>query len=1162
MRLKRIELAGFKSFVDPTKIDLGEGITGIIGPNGCGKSNIVDAIRWVLGEHSARHLRGGIMDDLIFQGSQTRPPVAMCDVELTFAVRAGQLPPPYHELEEIRVRRRLHREAGSDAFINGKMVRIKDVVDLFLDTGVSTRAYAIIEQGSIARMLSAKPEERRLMLEEAAGVMKYRARKHEAERKMKDTRINLERVLDLLEEVRSQCRSLKQQAARAERFRRQQDELQHLQSLSMGIRYRRQQQACAAVEQEIRQARQEEDGLAQQLTACERQLTEARAALTAHETEAQAEQDRLRGAEQRRAELQQKAERLAGERRLLAERKTSLTERLEDARARKARLSEELSALAGRVAGQDDSALQTALEQAEAQVEEATRTHAAERQRRDELLAEYERLRGEQESAATSKRQAEAAIERLEGRMAARRGQRTETEARLQEFSTQAVQAAQDCETAVQREQDAAAALEQAQAALDAARSTREMAQLALSDQEASVRHLKGEVEELKARLANRDVSEEVRDRVRDMGAVWVDETLSVPEGLELAVAAALRGQAADARIPANPGPDGWREALRELGDAPVAFFTGHDSQAAAGSLAEYLGLADDHPLYDVFAGVQLVNDIFQANPGKGGFSTAVSRGGWRIEQSGWLTPPAHRRTATRLVLQRNLRSCTEKLEQAEQHLVTLRQEFEAADTALNRQQQDWQQAHLALTEAQSAHQAAQARHAHLQGEVEALRTRLAQLDEDEQASAADLTHWRDQLHEDRQEDDGRIDAARQALYAQTEAQQRAEDTLDRARAALAAAEQALALKQQAVQSLRAEEQRLNTEHNRLARQIEEDATRLQQTKAELSAAEKQDVLDEALREAAFEADRIHRQINQLRQEGARLQQAAHAAERAERDARAQKQLAAEARQGIELRLAAEQTRLQDLAAEIEHRCHTTPEHLLQTLDSMDEAVDEQEVLARAEQLEERLARFGPVNLLAIEEYEQVAEREKFLDEQAKDLEASLQTLMSTITRIDRTTRDRFTDAFERTNAFFRETFPRLFGGGRAELQLDSDDPLTAGVEIIAQPPGKHLQDVGLLSGGEKALTAVALVFSIFRLKPAPFCILDEVDAPLDDANVQRFGDMVRELSRDVQFLTITHNKLSMQMADSLIGVSMPEAGVSRIVGVDVEAYEEQAAAA
>ncbi len=1161
MRLKRVELAGFKSFVDPTKIDLGEGITGIVGPNGCGKSNIVDAIRWVLGEHSAKHLRGGVMDDLVFQGSQTRPPVAMCDVELTFSVNPGQLSPPYHEMEEIRVRRRLHRESGSDAFINGKMVRIKDIVDLFLDTGVSTRAYAIVEQGSIARMLTAKPEERRLMLEEAAGVMKYRARKREAERKMKDTRINLERVLDLLEEVRTQCRSLKQQASRAERFKKQQDELQHVQSLSMGIRYRRQKQACTTVEQEIQQARAREDQVAGQQAGMERQLAEARDALIAHEAEAQAEQDKLRAAEQQRAELQQKAERLAGERRLLAERKTSLNERLKEAEARKVQLAKQVSELASRTAEQDDAELQAALELAHVQVDEALQKHAKERQRRDELLAEYERLRGEQENVETGRKQAEAAVERLEARIAAMQSQQAEARQQLQNTEELFAKAKENAEAARNQQEQAVGKLNLAQKQLDAARAGREKAQLELSDQEAMVRRLKGDAEELKARLDSRDVSGEVRDRIRDRGAIWVDEALRAPEGLELAVAAALRGQGADARIPASNLSD-WRETFQQVEDSPIAFFTGSKGRAVSGSLSEHLGLAHDHPMYDMFSSVLLVDDILRANLDGSGFTTAVSRGGWRMEQNGWLSPPAHKRTATRLMLQRNLRERVGELAKAEQQLASLHQAFQQADETLNQRQSDWQESHLAMTEAQSERQSSQAKSERLQGEQESIQTRIARLAEDHHEAEADLEHWRGQLTGEVQTDTGRIDAARQALYEQTDIQQQAEDQLDQSRAALASAEQALALKQQAMQSLKAEEQRVASEQQRLTHQTEEDKSRLQEAEAELSSAEKQDEMDAALREAAFEGDRIHRQLNHLRQHGSQLQQTAHEAERDEREVRTRQQQAAEERQKIELHLATEQTRLQDLSEEIKQRCRISPEKLLQTLEAMEEPVDEQDILAKAQQLEERLARFGPVNLLAIEEYGQVAEREKFLDEQAKDLDASLQTLMNTINRIDRTTRDRFADAFERTNAFFQETFPRLFGGGRAELRLDSDDPLTAGVEIIAQPPGKHLQDVGLLSGGEKALTAVALVFSIFRLKPAPFCILDEVDAPLDDANVQRFGEMLEELSRDVQFLTITHNKISMQMASCLIGVSMPEPGVSRIVGVDVRDYETQAAAA
>jgi len=320
-----------------------------------------------------------------------------------------------------------------------------------------------------------------------------------------------------------------------------------------------------------------------------------------------------------------------------------------------------------------------------------------------------------------------------------------------------------------------------------------------------------------------------------------------------------------------------------------------------------------------------------------------------------------------------------------------------------------------------------------------------------------------------------------------------------------------------------------------------------------LNRARDQNELDQQLARAVGSVEKAHQALNEVRTRGHMLQQSQHESERGERQVRQHLQLAAEHRQSIEVQQAQDETRLQDLETEIQNRCQSTAADLLQRIDMTDEELDVEAIMQRAGELEERLGRFGPVNLLAIEEFDQASEREGFLAGQVSDLEASLTTLADTIARIDRTTRQRFKEVFEQTNVYFKQTFPQLFGGGRAELRLDSDDVLTAGVEVIAQPPGKRLQDVTLLSGGEKALTAVALVFSIFKIKPAPFCVLDEVDAPLDDANVARFADMVRELADRVQFLSISHNKITMQKADRLIGVSMPEPGVSKIVAVDLE---------
>jgi chromosome segregation protein len=1152
VRLKRLELAGFKSFVDPTRIEFGEGITSIVGPNGCGKSNIIDALRWVLGEHSARHLRGGVMDDLIFQGSETRPPVAICDVELTFAVERGALASPYHELNEISIRRRLTREGGSDAFINGKMVRIKDIVDLFLDTGISTRAYAIVEQGSIARMVTAKPDERRLIFEEAAGVMKYRSRRREAERRMKDTRQNLDRAVDLLEEVRAQCRSLKQQASRAERFKKLQDEFTRMQSVSLGLRYQELQAGFRDSELELAQACSLEAEAARQLAAAEKTVAVTRERLVNHENEAQIVQDQLRQAERQRADLQQQAERMAGERRLLAERIITLKGRIEDAQQQQLRLSEEVARVEAELAGQDDVALQAQKQDATAAVEKSYRDYQQAGSQRDTLLAEYERLRQSSEQAEQQRQKAEQALLRLDGR-------EQQLEARLAEIKQQMNEHALESQHAdaslakaqnnrLQYESDLGTIRQQ----LDHCRVERESANKVLLEKETRLRELKGTVQELRGRTGNQDISDAFRNALRAKGAIWMDETLDVPEGLEAAVAAALRGRFADVRIPANPDLLNWQHTLTQAADTPVALFSGSNSATATDtrSLADAMQLQSDHPLFDVFAPVLLIDDIMDG-PATG--AHCVSRDGWRYEPNGWLIPPAVNRGAERIAIRRQLRASEAKMLQAESALSQARQNFLQAENALESQQKVWHEAQLISARSESECHAAEALIARLQTEGNVLQERLQRLQSDIRDVVEERRHWQLQMDAANDVDQDRVGQAKTQLDQQNERMESSEQALNQARRQLAQAEQALALFAQARNNLSREHKRLLQEQDRLNAQIDSDTFRLQQAEHELNKAGSRGSLDKALADAARSVDTAHQTMNAVRQAGHELQQAQHEAERAERQARQQQQYVSEQRQGVELKQAQETARLQDVESEIIRRYQLSAEALLEQIDSMDIQDDAEAILNRARELEERLGRFGPVNLLAIEDFDQASERESFLAEQATDLEASLETLADTISRIDRTTKQRFHEVFEQTNAIFQKIFPQLFGGGRAELRLDSDDILTAGVEIIAQPPGKRLQDIGLLSGGEKALTAVALVFSIFKIKPAPFCVLDEVDAPLDDANIGRYGEMVRELADRVQFLSITHNKITMQQADRLIGVSMPEPGVSRIVAVDLE---------
>lgn len=1153
MRLKRIELAGFKSFVDPTKIDIGEGVTSIVGPNGCGKSNIVDAIRWVLGEHSARHLRGGVMDDLIFQGSDTRSPVAVCDVELTFAVQRGQLPSPYHEHDEVRIRRRMTREGGSDGFINGKMVRIKDIVDLFLDTGVSTRAYAIVEQGAIARMITAKPEERRALFEEAAGVMKYRSRRREAELKMNSTRQNLERAVDLLEEVRSQCRSLKQQASRAERFKQLQDEYQHVQAQSFAIRYWQHQQKLATVIGQLKQARTAEAASATGLAEAERVLHEARESWVAHEATSQQRQDDLRQVEQQRASLQQQAERQAGERRLLAERQQGLQLRIEEGSRRIWQLQSETKELQSQLAQRDDSELAEAQAMASAQCDTAQDSLHAARQQRDHWLAEFERLRSEFENLEKRQQQTDETLHRLNQRWDLLQTQLQETRVRAAAQQEHVSSMAEDARMASAAAREAGMRLEQAQSHLDACREQGQQAGAARQRHESLLRSLRGEVQELRAQLKSQDLPETLHEVISGVGGIWVDASLHVPEGLEKAVAAALRGAQADVVVPG--GATALQALATELEGAPVALFTGENTSGTGvvSSLVDAIGLPAKHALHAMFAEVGLCDDVLAAGASA---AVLVDRKGWRREPNGWLIPPSQNHTARRLELQRRLRESETALTEAEREHATAEQAVQEAESRLSEAQQAWQQAHVQLTEAQSAEKSLQASLRQLQDEQVALTDRLKHQEDEAAALSGDIQHWQDQQQSMSALDHRQRDAAQQELEQATEAMRQREQMWQQSRNGLAAAEQALALHHQANENLKRELSRLHQETAHLERRLQEDKQQLALTEEAVRQAAAHDDLDARLRQANEAVELAHAQLNEVRQLGHELQQQAHACERNERERRQAVQQAADLRQKIEIDEASGQARLNDMAEEIVQRFQVQPDALLARFD-VDAEQDAGEVLARARELEERLNRFGPVNLLAIQEYEEAAEREGFLAAQAEDLESGLNTLSDTIARIDRTTRQQFRQVFEETNRIFKETFPRLFGGGRAELRLDSEDVLTAGVEVIAQPPGKRLQDVTLLSGGEKALTAVALVFSIFQIKPAPFCILDEVDAPLDDANVGRFGEMIRELSNRVQFLAISHNKMTMQMADRLVGVSMPEPGVSRIVSVDVAAMDK-----
>ncbi|MDQ6973576.1 MAG: chromosome segregation protein SMC, partial [Mariprofundaceae bacterium] len=1035
MRLKQLDISGFKSFVDPTRITLDEGMTAIVGPNGCGKSNIVDAIRWVLGEHSARQLRGGVMEDLIFQGSDTRAPVGICDVELTFTVQKGKLSPPYHEMEDIRIRRRLVRDVGSDAYINGKPVRLRDIVDIFLDTGVSTRAYAIVEQGSIARMITAKPEERRQLLEEAAGVMKYRARRKEAEQKMKSTQNNMERILDLLEEVRKQCQNLKQQAARAERFKSMQDEHESLSHKALALRFLHQQRALDDLKTKwdvANQAVEEQLHIHQQ---SELKVAQLRRSLVMHDDEVQQAQDELRQRDQQLSELQRQAERLSGEKRLLEERQHVLEERISESISRQQLLQADVKEVEAQLSAQRDDDLQEHCQMCLAAVEAAQEHVQDAREQRDATLRHYEQLKAQHQATMQQHVQLEKQRQRLDVQTEALKRQQASLHMQHDEHQQQYEQAQAQYQQAEMEHAECVFSLDAGEEQVQQSLEMQRQASQARNQAEQRLRQIRGEMQELQAQLAQQGMSEDIRMLLREKGGVWVDEILShVPESLELAVAAALRGQEGDVLLPDERT---WQASLlisEQWQHIPIAVHQGESRTLNVESphtLANLLALTVDDALYVLFSQVLVCDDIHTAVRPKHG--CVVSRDGWYVSADGWLIPPLKNQTARRLSLQRRLHVGEAAYTKAEQTLIQAEDYLRDIEARLSMYQQQNQQCKQAMQQHEHQMQSAQAWLKRLQDDADSWAKREQQWQTDAQSLAQDESDWKAQEKELQGIDVAQLDTVKQQLDMQNMAQSQYEQQWQQARAALSHAEQALALYQQSKTSLERDMKRMQRELAQLTLRQEQDAQQMAQTLEKLSHNPQHEALDMQLLAAQETADFGHQAMQQLRQQGSELQEALRIQERQEHDANKQLQDVGQARQRIEIAQASETARLQDISLELAQQ-NIVIENIL---DDDWQHMDLIDILKQCESLEQRLQRFGAVNLLAIDEFQEASEREQFLSEQLADLESSINTLQDTIVRIDRTTRQRFKDVFEQTNAHFKQIFPQLFGGGRAELRLD-----------------------------------------------------------------------------------------------------------------------------
>lgn len=1157
MRLSTIKLSGFKSFVDPTTLHLPTNMTGVVGPNGCGKSNIIDAVRWVMGESSASRLRGDSLTDVIFSGSSARKPVSQATVELIFDNSDHTISGELAAFNEISVKRTVSRDGQSNYFLNGTRCRRRDITDLFLGTGLGPRSYSIIEQGMISQIIEARPEDLRVYLEEAAGISKYKERRKETETRIRHTRENLERLTDLREEVDKQLEHLRRQARQAEQYQALQEERRIKHAQWKALEYRGLDQALAGLR----------EGLAVEETRLQQLIAEQRQAEARIEAERVRRDQAAQALATAQADVYQVGSTLARIEQQIQHQR-DLASRLAKAQAE---AQAQLAELGSHIEG--DSARLTVLRQAVEQAEPQLEQLREEDLMRQDALREAEarlahwQSRWDAHNRATAESSRAGEVERTRVDYLDR--QALEADRRRQALKAERATLDLDALAAAyqalfEEHQTKLAALEelnqivaQRKQAVDGFSEQQRTLQTELAEVRKTAQAARGRLSSLET-LQQAALGQEQGAAVAWLKAHGLDsarrvgEALSVEAGWEDAVEGAL-GRLIEGVLVQSP--ETLVEALAELGEGRIALVSaeaGTETFAPTSLAAKVQGplavrrlLARLHAAEDLAAARALQPQLPAGD-------AVITRAGERLGQ-GWVH--VQRSGAARqgaLLRERQIQALREQIDtlqareaQVEQALAGLRAQALAGEQAREEAQRSLYAAHRVVSELGGQLQAQQ-------GRLEAARSRIERIDGELAQLAQTLEEAREQAAEARLRLEEAItrmadqEDARLQLEAERRALTAARDAARQAARATGEASHALAL---TLESQRAQIASLTQALERMGGQRGQLDARLGQITAQLSQGDDPIIALEAERENALhERVRTERVLAQARAtlDGIdhRLRQDEQTRQQRDQQALAQREAIAQRRLDQQaLVLKAEQ-----LSGAVEQAGLV----LQAVLETLPEAADAAEWEAAVQQIEGRMRRLEPVNLAAIQEYGEASTRSEYLQAQNADLSAALDTLEEAIGKIDRETRGRFKDTFDKVNAGVQELYPRLFGGGHAYLELTGQDLLDTGVTIMARPPGKRVSSISLLSGGEKAMTAVALVFAIFQLNPAPFCLLDEVDAPLDEANVGRLAALVKEMSQKVQFLFVSHNKATMEAANQLAGVTMREPGVSRLVSVDL----------
>jgi len=1183
MYLSKLELQGFKSFAERTELQFDPGVTAIVGPNGCGKSNVVDAVRWVIGEQRPTALRSDKMENVIFNGTADRKPLGMAEVQLTIENNRGVLPTEY---SEVTIGRRLFRDGKSEYLMNGTQCRLKDITDLFMDTGMGADAYSVIELKMVDEIVSENAEDRRRLFEEAAGITRYKSRRRQALRKLDNTQTDLDRIRDLTDEISTQVRRLERQAEKAEKYATYEERLHHLELVLAQIEYDRLQKKQRTLQQELDALEQDVEAKTQEQNEAEERLERLRELLE--------EREQVVG--QRRAALQQHRDtvnKLEADQRLQRERLDQARrdrERLREAQDEAAARREELTGEIQR--------LEAALEQAGPALETAEHELKATRARRDEAqeAAEQQRervqvLRQNEQEATETHTDQQRRLDRLTSRLDMLEQDRRRTRTQLDTLVDDADALDDRVAEATAARDEARAALESAQAQRDEAEATRTQRQKALDAARDELRELerqrdaaRAEVDLLDSLVSSyEDFSDAVQFLAEDDAGplgdlrtvadvlacdddvrVVLDTALGalasciVVDDAEAAHAAIARlrdeeqGQATflvRSRLPDPESPssvDGatpLRAVVRTVSDdydrlADVLL----QRTYLVDTLDEAQSLADE-----LAAPAQVV-----ARTGEWADARGLRKGGSRRTSASPVANRLGRREQldqARETLERLEQACTEQQAVVDDHQVAL----DAVD--VEAQRDAVREAEEALTAAEKQHERVRYERASLTDRRDKLEARLQDIEEEQaegdeqvetlEAAAAEAATRHEELRAERDN---------------------AEEALQRAEAAEREARDAFSAANVAAIEARNRYDNLQRDLERTRERLEDLDTRTGERAQEL------DGLQETIEAAQDRQSELDAKIEAVRAQRAAHDDAVQEAETALHDTkstiatvetrlrrvRQEREQAMREENQRAVRLAEVETRTEDLLESIDEDFEVD---FLDTTVDVPEDFDEESARDEVQSLRRKVKRLGSVNPLALEEYEDEKERLDFLMEQKEDLESAEETLLETIREINETAANRFFETYGVIQDSFSDIFSNLFGGdAQARLELeDPDDPMESTIHIKAKPRGKRPSTLAQLSSGEKTLTATALLFAIYLVKPSPFCILDEVDAPLDDANVQRFMRLIRRFEDDTQFILVTHNQRTMALADRMYGITMEEQGVSKLVGVEFDKAMEMA---